>query len=49
MKYFDALKIYNQGKPAWCSPRKDTVDYKTVIAIMKKTPKTLSKQRSIIS
>jgi hypothetical protein len=46
MKYFDALKIYNQGKPAWCSPRKDTVDYKAVIAIMKKTSGTLSKESS---
>ena len=35
MKYLDALKIYNQGKPAWCSPRKDSADYKAVIAIMK--------------
>ena len=35
MKYFEALKIYNEGKSAWCSPRKGTVDYKEVIAIMK--------------
>jgi hypothetical protein len=35
MKYLDALKIYNKGKPAWCSPRKGSADYKTVIAIMK--------------
>jgi hypothetical protein len=46
MKYFAALKIYNQGKPAWCSPRKDTVDYKAVIAIMKRAQKTPSKHSS---
>jgi hypothetical protein len=34
MKYFEALKIYNDGKPAWCSPRKGTEKYKKVIAIM---------------
>ncbi len=34
MKYFEALKIYNDGKPAWCSPRKGTNEYKKVIAIM---------------
>ena len=27
MKYSDALKIYNQGKPVWCSPRKGSNDY----------------------
>jgi len=35
MKYSDALKIYNEGKPAWCSPRKGSNDYKAVLAIMK--------------
>ena len=40
MKYFEALKIYNDGKPAWCSPRKGTEEYKKVIAIMNgKSPK----------
>jgi hypothetical protein len=40
MKYFEALKIYNDGKPAWCSPRKGTEKYKKVIAIMNgKSPK----------
>lgn len=38
MKYSDALKIYNEGKPAWCSPRKGSNDYKAVIAIMKGVP-----------
>jgi hypothetical protein len=37
MNYFDALKIYNEGKPAWCSPRRGTFEYKAVIAIMKGT------------
>lgn len=27
MKYTDALKIYNQGKSKWCSPRKGSKDY----------------------
>ena len=35
MKYLDAVKIYNQGKPACCSPRKGSAAYKAVIAIMK--------------
>ena len=35
MKYFEALKKYNEGKPTWCFPRKGTVDYKAIIAIMK--------------
>ena len=43
MKYSDALKIYNQGKPAWCSPRKGTNDYKAVLAIMKGSPKSPKK------
>ena len=43
MKYSDALKIYNEGKPAWCSPRKGSNDYKAVLAIMKGVPKSLSK------
>ncbi len=43
MKYSDALKIYNEGKPAWCSPRKGSNDYKAVIAIMKGMPKSPSK------
>jgi len=48
MKYFEALKIYNDGKPAWCSPRKGTKEYKKVIAIMNGkspiSPKSPSKQ-----
>jgi hypothetical protein len=44
MKYFEALKIYNDGKPAWCSPRKGTEEYKKVIAIMNgKSPKSSPK------
>ena len=35
MKYYEALKVYNQGKPTWCSPRKGTEDYKKILAIMK--------------
>ena len=40
MKYFEALKIYNEGKQAWCSPRKGSEDYKKVIAIMKNKSKS---------
>jgi hypothetical protein len=40
MKYSDALKIYNEGKPAWCSPRKGSNDYKAVLVIMKGAPKS---------
>jgi hypothetical protein len=43
MKYSDALKIYNEGKPAWCSPRKGSNDYKVVLAIMKGDPKSPKK------
>jgi hypothetical protein len=52
MKYSDALKIYNQGKPAWCSPRKGTNDYKAVLAIMKgssKSPKKASLSKASLS
>jgi hypothetical protein len=43
MKYFEALRIYNEGKQAWCSPRKGTDDYNEVIAIMKSKLKPLIK------
>jgi hypothetical protein len=46
MKYTDALKIYNQGKSKWCSPRKGSKDYFEVkkiqgvpIAVVKKKTK----------
>jgi len=35
MNYFDALKKYNSGRQAWCSPRKGTAEYTAVMAIMK--------------
>jgi len=43
MKYFEALKIYNEGKQTWCSPRKGSDDYKEVIAIMKSKLKSSTK------
>jgi hypothetical protein len=43
MKYFEALRIYNEGKQAWCSPRKGTDDYNEVITIMKSKLKPLIK------
>jgi len=43
MKYIDALKIYNQGKSAWCTPRKGTKDYFVILGIMEgKKSKTKS-------
>lgn len=49
MKYFEALKIYNDGKPTWCSPRKGTNDYKKVIAIMEgmSAPKSQRSQKPL--
>jgi len=43
MKYYEALKVYNQGKPTWCSPRKGTEDYKKILAIMKGNSRSPSK------
>lgn len=28
--WITALRIFNEGKPAWCIPRKGTAPYKTV-------------------
>jgi hypothetical protein len=47
MKYLDALKIYNEGKSIWCSPRKGSSDYNEVIAIMRGTPKSSEKSSPI--
>jgi hypothetical protein len=33
MNYFDALRKYNAGKQAWCSPRKGTPEYDAVMKI----------------
>ena len=49
MKYSDALKIYNEGKPAWCSPRKGSNDYKAVLVIMKGAPKSSVLNKTDIS
>ena len=38
MKYFEALKIFNQGKSSYCSPKKGTPDHAKVLAIQKGTP-----------
>ena len=35
MKWLDALKIFNRDhQGAWCIPKKDTPEYKTVVDIM---------------
>jgi hypothetical protein len=55
MNYLEALKIYNEGKNSWCSPRKGTPEYYIVKSIMNKnSDKSLnsakrSKTSSIIS
>ena len=36
MNYLEALKIYNQGKNSWCSPRRGTPEYYMVRSIMNK-------------
>lgn len=38
MKYFEALKIFNQGKSSYCSPKKGTSDHAKVLAIQKGLP-----------
>lgn len=35
MKYFEALKIYNQGRSSYCSPKKGTPEHAKVVAIQK--------------
>lgn len=35
MKYFEALKIYNQGQSSYCSPKKGTAEHAKVLAIQR--------------
>lgn len=35
MKYFEALKKYNQGRDSYCSPKKGTPEHAAVVAIQK--------------
>ena len=35
MNYFAALKIYNQGRGSYCSPKKGTAEHAAVLAIQK--------------
>ena len=44
MKYFTALKKYNEGSDKWCMPRKGSVDYLKIIKAMKESSN--SKQSS---
>ena len=32
--WIEALKIWNKGKPTWCIPKRDTVEYNEVKKIM---------------
>ena len=38
MKWIEALKKWNEGKPHFCIPRKGTEDYHAVMKIMKPAP-----------
>ena len=44
MRWVDALKIFNKDRGSWCIPRKNTVEYKEVIDIMKGKSKTKTKE-----
>jgi hypothetical protein len=52
MNYLEALKIYNQGKNSWCSPRRGTPEYYMVRSIMNKNSgesiKSLNSKKSSI-
>lgn len=34
MKWIDALRVFNEGKPSWCIPKKGSKDYNTVRSLM---------------
>jgi len=41
MKWITALKKFNESKPSWCIPRRNTPDHKKVLDMMKgNTPAT---------
>ncbi len=44
-KYTDALKQYNEGKPAWCIPRKGTKLHEELLQIMNAPKKPTRKLR----
>ena len=44
-RYTDALKVYNKGKPAWCMPRKGTVEHAKIKEIMERPKKSTRKLR----
>ena len=49
MNYLEALKIYNQGKNSWCSPRRGTPEYYMVRSIMnKKSGNSLNSTKSSV-
>jgi hypothetical protein len=49
MNYLEALKIYNQGKNSWCSPRRGTPEYYMVRSIMNKNrSKSLNSTKSSV-
>ena len=43
--WIQALKVYNQGKPCWCIPRKGSPGYEDVRALMGETAKAPSDKR----
>ena len=47
MSWIAALKIFNEGKPSWCVPRKDTPDYNEVSRIRKRSsPEEVAKRNA---
>lgn len=34
MKWIDALRVFNEGRPSWCIPKKGSKDYNTVRSLM---------------
>lgn len=43
MKWIDALKKWNEGKGAWCIPKKGTPQHAEVISLMHEVPKKTRK------
>ena len=47
MKWITALKKFNESKPSWCIPRRNTPDHKRVLDIMKgNTPTNITTMTS---
>lgn len=42
LPWITALKVFNEGKPSWCVPRKGTADYEEIQKLRQRKPKTES-------